>query len=162
MKARVGRQFLARLAEVLGPASRPIIVTDAGFHNPWLRAVSEYRYLCRPDHPPRRRGNETGYVDRKIHPHVRVDGKVCPHRLDPGLPEGERNGLLDGVPAKTKRTGWSDTFVRLAVNLYGAPARRGKEFAAWQVVAFFTEHDEFFDGNVREQKQLYFMHTHLV
>ena len=49
MKAWVERQFLARLAEVLGPASRPIIVTDAGFHNPWLRAVSAlgWDFVCR-------------------------------------------------------------------------------------------------------------------
>ena len=49
MKAKVERQFLDRLAEVLGPASRPIIVTDAGFHNPWLRAVSAlgWDFICR-------------------------------------------------------------------------------------------------------------------
>ena len=49
MKAKVERQFLARLAEVLGAASRPIIVTDAGFHNPWLRAVSAlgWDFVCR-------------------------------------------------------------------------------------------------------------------
>ncbi len=35
--------------------------------------------------------------------------------------EGEWIGLLDGVPASTSRSGWSDTFMRLAVNLYGAP-----------------------------------------
>jgi hypothetical protein len=49
MKAAVERQFLDRLAEVLGPTSRPIIVTDAGFHNPWLRAVSAlgWDFVCR-------------------------------------------------------------------------------------------------------------------
>ncbi len=39
MKAAVERQFLKRLADVLGPACRPIVITDAGFHNPWLSAV---------------------------------------------------------------------------------------------------------------------------
>ena len=40
MKARVERRFLSRLAELLGPSRRPVIITDAGFHNPWLRAVA--------------------------------------------------------------------------------------------------------------------------
>lgn len=40
MKARVERRFLERLAELIGPLRRPVIVTDAGFHNPWLRAVA--------------------------------------------------------------------------------------------------------------------------
>lgn len=39
MKASVERCFLARLADIVGPSRRPIIVTDAGFHNPWARAV---------------------------------------------------------------------------------------------------------------------------
>ena len=39
MKRAVERQFLVRLSAVLGPSSRPIIITDAGFHNPWRRAV---------------------------------------------------------------------------------------------------------------------------
>lgn len=39
MKAAIERQFLRRLADVLGPACRPIVITDAGFHNPWLKAV---------------------------------------------------------------------------------------------------------------------------
>lgn len=36
---RVEARFLRRLAEVLPPASRPIIVTDAGFRAPWIRQV---------------------------------------------------------------------------------------------------------------------------
>jgi len=36
------------------------------------------------------------------------------------------------VPASTQRSGLSDTFVRLAVNLYGAPPLRGKAFAAYR------------------------------
>jgi hypothetical protein len=46
--------------------------------------------------------------------------------------QGDWTGLLDGVPASTSRSGWSDTFVRLAVNLYGAPPLSGKEFAAYR------------------------------
>lgn len=41
-------------------------------------------------------------------------------------------GLLDGTPASTARNGWSDTFVRLAMNLYGAPPLRGKAYAAYR------------------------------
>lgn len=44
----------------------------------------------------------------------------------------EWSGLLDGVAASTSRSGWSDTFVRLAMNLYGAPPLRGKEFGAYR------------------------------
>ena len=39
MKRVVECQFLSRLALILAPHSRPIIVTDAGFHDPWRRAV---------------------------------------------------------------------------------------------------------------------------
>jgi Putative MetA-pathway of phenol degradation len=46
--------------------------------------------------------------------------------------EGRWQGLVNGVAAETSRSGWSDTFVRLAVNLYGAPPLRGKEFAAYR------------------------------
>ena len=44
----------------------------------------------------------------------------------------EWKGLLNGAPASTARNGWSDSFVRLAVNLYGAPPLSGKEFAAYR------------------------------
>ncbi len=46
--------------------------------------------------------------------------------------EGGWRGLLDGVHASTSRSGWSDTFLRFAVNLYGAPPLSGKEFAAYR------------------------------
>jgi Putative MetA-pathway of phenol degradation len=46
--------------------------------------------------------------------------------------EGQWRGLVNGVAAEASRSGWSDTFVRLAVNLYGAPPLRGKEFAAYR------------------------------
>ncbi len=49
-----------------------------------------------------------------------------------GYQKGEWKGLLDGVPASTSRNGLSDTFVRVAMNLYGAPPLRGKEFGAYQ------------------------------
>jgi len=40
-KAKTERRFLRHLSEVLGPRVRPIIITDAGFHNPWFNAVLE-------------------------------------------------------------------------------------------------------------------------
>ena len=46
--------------------------------------------------------------------------------------KGEWKGLLNGVPASTSRNGLSDTFVRVAMNLYGAPPLRGKEFSAYR------------------------------
>lgn len=45
---------------------------------------------------------------------------------------GRWSGRLDGVPASVKRSGWSDTFVRFAVNLYGAPPLKGKEYIAYR------------------------------
>ncbi len=36
---QVERRFLERLAQVLPPGCRPVIVTDAGFRGPWFRAV---------------------------------------------------------------------------------------------------------------------------
>jgi len=46
--------------------------------------------------------------------------------------EGEWSGLLDGVPKTVNRSGLSDTFVRFAINLYGAPPLKGKEYAAYR------------------------------
>jgi len=46
--------------------------------------------------------------------------------------DGEWTGLLDGVPATASRSGWADTFARVAVNLYSAPPLSGKEFAAYR------------------------------
>ncbi len=138
--------------------------------------------------------------------------------LTQGYQKGKWTGLLDGDPASTSRSGWSDTFLRLAVNLYGAPPLRRKEFVAyrsgvkdetivgmglvvrlptgdymddklinlgqnrfafrpqlginhtrgkWTVeatgeVAFYTDNDEFFNGNKLEQKPVYIIHGHLI
>ena len=46
--------------------------------------------------------------------------------------QGRWTGLVDGVPSAIERSGWSDTFVRFAINLYGAPPLRGKEFGAYR------------------------------
>lgn len=42
---------------------------------------------------------------------------------------GTWSGLLDGVPTSVDREGWGDTFLRIAINLHGAPPLAGKEFA---------------------------------
>jgi hypothetical protein len=41
-------------------------------------------------------------------------------------------GLLDGIPAKTNREGFPDTFARFAVNLVGAPPLKGKAYADYR------------------------------
>ncbi len=46
--------------------------------------------------------------------------------------KGRWYGKLDGVSAKTSRSGWSDTVLRFAVNLYGAPPLEGKQYAAYR------------------------------
>jgi hypothetical protein len=45
---------------------------------------------------------------------------------------GDWSGLLDGAPAAVERSGWTDTALRFAVNLYGAPPLGGKEFADYR------------------------------
>lgn len=132
--------------------------------------------------------------------------------------EGEWKGLVNGVPAEVSRSGWSDTFVRLAVNLYGAPPLHAKAFASYRSelrnetivgmalairlptgeyledklinlgqnrfafrpqlgvvhshgkwaaeatgeVAFYMENNDFFNGNIREQKPRYSIDLDLV
>jgi hypothetical protein len=46
--------------------------------------------------------------------------------------EGRWTGLLNGAPASIKRRGLSDSILRFAINLYGAPPLEGKEFAAYR------------------------------
>jgi hypothetical protein len=42
------------------------------------------------------------------------------------------NGVIDGVPASVDRQGWSDTLLRFAVNLYGAPPLTGQDFLEYR------------------------------
>jgi len=49
-----------------------------------------------------------------------------------GFQEGRWKGLVDGAPRSIERSGLSDSLVRFAVNLYGAPPLKGKEFAAYR------------------------------
>jgi len=46
--------------------------------------------------------------------------------------DGRWTGLLDGVPKTVRRQGWTDTLVRFAINLYGAPPLKGKEYADYR------------------------------
>jgi hypothetical protein len=46
--------------------------------------------------------------------------------------EGHWSGLLQGLPAQTSRQGLSDTFVRYAVNLYGAPPLKSGDYVAYR------------------------------
>lgn len=46
--------------------------------------------------------------------------------------EARWTGSLNGVSASAHRQGWSDTSVRFAVNLIGAPPLAGKEYAAYR------------------------------
>lgn len=52
--------------------------------------------------------------------------------LTQGYQEGEWKGLLNGVSASTSRDGLTDSFLRFAVNLYGAPPLKGKAFANYR------------------------------
>lgn len=49
--------------------------------------------------------------------------------------EGRWSGLLDGAPRSTSRSGWSDTLLRFAINLYGAPPLEVQEFLRYRAVA---------------------------
>ena len=49
-----------------------------------------------------------------------------------GYQNGRWEGLLDGVPTTVRREGWSDTLVRFAINLYGAPPLKGHEYIEYR------------------------------
>lgn len=52
-----------------------------------------------------------------------------------GFQEGQWSGLLSGVPTSISRTGLTDSQLRFALNLYGAPPLKGEEFAAYHARA---------------------------
>jgi len=45
---------------------------------------------------------------------------------------GKWTGLVDGVPRTVKRNGLTDTFVRISINLLGAPPLKGKDYATYR------------------------------
>jgi len=49
-----------------------------------------------------------------------------------GFQEGRWTGLVDGVRRSIKRSGLSDSRLRFAINLYGAPPLEDKEFQAYR------------------------------
>jgi hypothetical protein len=59
-------------------------------------------------------------------------GKSSRIDLTQGYQEGRWNGTVDGEPRSIQRNGLSDSYVRFAMNLYGAPALKGKEFAGYR------------------------------
>ena len=59
-------------------------------------------------------------------------GKSARIDITQAYQKGRWSGLLGGAPATTKRSGWSDTFVRFAANLSGGPPLKGKEFTAYR------------------------------
>lgn len=62
-------------------------------------------------------------------------GKSARFDLIQGYQNGRWNGLLNGVPTTVKRDGWTDTTLRFAINLIGAPPLKGKEFAEYRAQA---------------------------
>ncbi len=59
-------------------------------------------------------------------------GKSARIDFTQGHQKGHWKGLLDGVPTTINRRGLSDSVVRFAINLVGAPPLRGKEYAAYR------------------------------
>jgi len=49
-----------------------------------------------------------------------------------GYQEGHWKGLVNGVRTSTTRSGMSDSLLRFAINLYGAPPLEGKDFASYR------------------------------
>lgn len=46
--------------------------------------------------------------------------------------DGKWTGKLNGSPASTSRSGFSDTFLRVSANIYGPPPLSGKEYAEYR------------------------------
>ena len=49
--------------------------------------------------------------------------------------EGRWKGLVNGLPRSIRRSGLSDSLLRFAINLYGPPPLKGKEFATYRAKA---------------------------
>ena len=62
-------------------------------------------------------------------------GKSARFDLTQAYQIGTWTGLLNGAPARAEREGLTDTSLRFAVNLYGAPPLAGKEFAEYRAKA---------------------------
>ena len=60
-----------------------------------------------------------------LHKSARID-------VTQGYQEGRWTGRLEGAERKAKRSGLTDTLLRFAVNLYGAPPLEGEEFLSYR------------------------------
>ena len=65
----------------------------------------------------------------------KLAGKSARIDLLEAYQDAEWNGLVDGVPTRVTRSGWSDTVLRFAVNLIGAPPLKGTEYADYRAAA---------------------------
>jgi hypothetical protein len=59
-------------------------------------------------------------------------GKSARFDLVQAYQDGGWTGLLDSAPAATQRSGFTDTALRFAINLFGAPPLKGREFADYR------------------------------
>lgn len=59
-------------------------------------------------------------------------GKSARIDFTQGYQDGKWTGLVDGESTSVSRSGWADSFLRLAVNLYGAPPLKGKAFTSYR------------------------------
>lgn len=62
-------------------------------------------------------------------------GKSARFDLIQGYQSGQWTGLLNGVPTTVERDGRTDTTLRFAINLMGAPPLAGREFAEYRAKA---------------------------
>ena len=49
-----------------------------------------------------------------------------------GYQKGRWSGRIDGVATTVRRSGWMDTRLRFAINLYGAPPLQSKDYATYR------------------------------
>lgn len=59
-------------------------------------------------------------------------GKSARVDLTQGYADAKWSGLLDGVSASTSRIGFTDTTLRVAMQFFGAPPLKGKEFKSYR------------------------------
>jgi len=71
------------------------------------------------------------FVIKYVQP-FEVMGKSARIDLVQAYHEGKWEGLLDGVPSSTRRSGLSDSVVRFSVNLLGAPPLKRKDYVSYR------------------------------
>ena len=97
----VHKKFLAQLKELLAKQCRPIIVTDAGFHNSWFKAVQEIGW----DYVGRVRGNK--------YYRLNTDNKWVTYRESCTIATIEGKALGEGYLTKTKPMATNIYLIRL-------------------------------------------------